>query len=276
MRIRTIASVAAAALILSVAVGCSDEPSGTASLSSQGGPGSATSALSSDTPADIKGDECEDGGPQGDVLRGSENYDYEGFRSVGEAVTAVDVVASGRIAQWSAGRSIIDAGDATRFAVIAIDVDEPIKGIESRRIYVKFDLGSEGLDEEGTPIPGGDGSSTVLSLEEASQAAPVGTEVLFLGEENPPVEEEESAPNVHVVNPRAGLPDGAVLLAAYPQGLLLKGCDGETVSAIVDEGDIDAWVASLSSVDGQTGPVSAKSGGSFALLVKAAAALTER
>jgi len=265
MRSRNMA--ATAALILVCAAGCSTTPTTPSTSAAAGAGPEATVPAANQAPAV----ECTPStASAGKVLRGSASYDYDPFESISEAVAKVDVAVSGRIISWSAGRSIIDGDDATRFAVAEISVDDSFAGDIGRTIYVSVDLGSEGLDAEGKPVPDGDGSSTVLTLDEVSAAAPAGIGVLFLGAQNPSPKEEAYGDDVRVVDARAGLPDGATLYAAYPQGFLLEGCDGSVSSALADDEDIDPWVATAAAESKADEITSTRSEDSFELLLEAA------
>jgi len=203
------------------------------------------------------------------VVRGSASYEYDVFPTLTSAAEKLRVAVAGRVVRWAEGRSIIDAGDADRYAVLTVEVDEPAKVLnpsQEATLYVSVPRGAEALDEKGNPIIHEGQHSTVRSMEELERAVPVGTRVIVLGLPTVSIEEQEYAPNVKVETPDAGLPAGGTLVDPYPQGLIFETASGGFVSGIAGDEDIAAWAVNAATEAGNTANRSA-SPGSFDNLV---------
>lgn len=227
-------------------------------------PDSAESDTESATLNDLY--ECGDRqSPDGDRLRGGRMYDYQPFATIGDAVDTVETAVVGRITDWRAGRSVIEDDTAFRYAVIEVAVDQSFKEDRRDTIYIEFELGNDIVDEFGQVVRG-PFSTNLLTIDDAKDAAPIGTPVIFLGDEIA----AENDPHRKVVDPDAGLPAGEAPHGSYPQGLLLRNCDGSVTSAMAETRDIDEWVVSEAALVDDSTLRKATDPGSFDLLVNAA------
>ena len=203
------------------------------------------------------------------VVRCNVHYDYDVFPTLTSAAERVRVAVAGRVVGWAEGRSIIDAGDADRHAVLTVEVDEPAKVLtpsQETTIYVSVPRGAEALDKEGNPIIHEGQRSTVCSMEELERAVPVGTRVLVLGSPTVSVAEQEYAPHVKVETPDAGLPAGGTLVDPYPQGLIFETASGGFVSGRAEDEDVAPWAVNAATEAGNAANRST-SAGSFDNLV---------
>jgi hypothetical protein len=166
------------------------------------------------------------------VLRRNRDGRILGEPSPERLARSVSTVVQGTIASWADGPVVIDHDERDYSAVLEIKVTRTFKGEgggADGQVYVYFPRGGEVLDADGEAYRNPGARDTVTSIDELRRAAPPGTRILFLGNGPRPLADGSGA-GVHVEHARSGLPDGAPLLRAHAQGLLLDD-DGRLASA---------------------------------------------
>lgn len=176
----------------------------------------------------------------GDTLRGGGEYDYDIQSSMLRVVDTSDVAVTGRITSWTEGRRI-QCGDALRKRVVVeIATDTILAGTGAPdSVFVEIWSGGVTVDAEGKEVPLEKGSSYVdRSAEEMEAAAPVGTRVIVAAGNAPSASEIEKH-SCKIVD-EGERPTGAEqLLAPVPQGFILEGADGNHVSGVAHQYDVE-------------------------------------
>ncbi|MFV0433872.1 MAG: hypothetical protein ACK5LO_07840 [Leucobacter sp.] len=199
----------------------------------------------------------------GEAVRNGVTYDYDVLQSVGEVAEVSPYVITGRVAAWHDGPVVYDQGDGTYYGVLEMEPEQVFIAPDGKthdRFYVAVLRGTMLADEDGEPIPLRDPEAeyTALSLEELTEAIPVGSKGIVLAEEisfEDPENTEYTGRLVQEWNPKAS---GSPLLIAHPQGLLFETEDGGFESASAEQSD----------VTGGEWPASDAGGGGFELLIK--------
>ncbi|MGO2634778.1 MAG: hypothetical protein ACTH9H_13635 [Galactobacter sp.] len=210
-----------------------------------------------------------DGSTDPGTIRGSFEFDYDIQSTLTDLAGIEDVVVVGEVTDWVEGRSIVDGDDAERFAVLTVQVQTAAKTLtadQAKTVYVSVSRGVEGLDASGEPDVAEGQGSTVLTMKELKAAAPAGTRVIVAGVENPSPQEEAFSPEVNVEDPRAGLPEGATLVALHPQGLIFELPGGGFTSGMAQDDDLDS-IAKAAAAASQSDATTPGAKGSFANLV---------
>ena len=182
------------------------------------------------------------GGVDVSVLRRNREGRILSAGSPEEVADAVSTVVQGTIAGWADGPMVVNYDERDYSAVLKIKVAHDFKSAKRAGdgyVYVYFPRGGEVLDANGEPFRNPGAESTVTSVDDLNKAAPVGTRVLFLGGGPIAVGEGLEDKQVRVENAGAGLPDGAPLLRAHAQGLLLD--DGGRLASAAGSGEPWDW-----------------------------------
>jgi len=166
----------------------------------------------------------------------------------------MSTVVEGSIAGWADGASVVNYDERDYSAVLKIKVSRGFKGevtkdADGGYVYVYFPRGGEVLAANGEPFRNPDAPSTVRSIDELNRAAPAGTRVIFFGTDPISLGEGFDDKQVRIENPGAGLPDGAPLLRAHAQGLLLD--DNGQLASAVSDGEPWGWLADSVKPDDQ-------------------------
>lgn len=174
----------------------------------------------------------------GDALRGDVEYDYDVQRSMLGVVKSSETAVTGRIASWTEGRRIQCGDKLRKRVVVEIATDTILLGTGApASVFVEIWAGGVTVDAEGNEVPPEKGNSYVVrSAEEMEAAAPIGTRVIVAAGNAPSTSEAEKY-SCKVVD--EGPTSAEQLLAPVPQGFILEGADGNHVSGVAYQYDVE-------------------------------------
>ncbi|CAN7441429.1 hypothetical protein LJR045_002892 [Microbacterium sp. LjRoot45] len=174
----------------------------------------------------------------GETLRGDAEYDYDVHRSMLGVVKTSETAVTGRITSWAEGRQIQCGDMLDKRAVGEVATDTILAGTgKPVSVFVEVRRGAVVVDADGVEVPLEKGTSYIdPSLQELEAAAPVGTRVIVAAVNATPASEYEKD-SCKVVN--QGATSAEQLLGPVPQGFILEDGDGNHVSGVADQHDVE-------------------------------------
>ena|GEM_PF-1371350 len=176
----------------------------------------------------------------GETLRGDVEYDYDIQRSMLGVVKTTETAVTGRIASWAEGRQLRCGEMLYKRAVVEVTIDTILAGTgDPASVFVEVHRGTVVVDADGVEVPLEEGTSYIdPSLQEMEAAAPVGTRVIVAAVAAASASKYQKYSCKIVVEGERPSQDGQ-LLAPVPQGFILEGADGNHVSGVADQYDVE-------------------------------------
>lgn len=187
----------------------------------------------------------------GEMIRGTVDYDYDVGSSISHVANRAEDAVLGTVVSWEDGRAIQEGDDLSRSAVLGIQVEETfLPGSATKTVFVEVPRGGVLVDKEGKHLKLEAGAKySERSISDLEKAAPIGTRVLALTIRAP--SDDEAAPESGQKIVKGWTPPfkGAELMSPLPQGLLFEDSDGTYVSGVADQADVEFgdWTASKGS-----------------------------
>lgn len=174
----------------------------------------------------------------GETLRGDVEYDYDVQSSMLGVVKASETAVTGRITSWAEGRQIQCGDMLEKRAVVEVATDTILAGTGSPvSVFVEVRRGAVVVDADGVEVPLEKGTSYIDPfLQEMEAAAPVGTRVIVAAVAAASASEYEKY-SCKVVD--QGATSAEQLLGPVPQGFILEDGDGNHVSGVADQHDVE-------------------------------------
>lgn len=176
----------------------------------------------------------------GDTFRGDVEYDYDIQRSMLGVVEASETAVTGRIASWAEGRQLRCGEMLYKRAVVEITADTILAGTGNpTSVFVEVHRGTVVVDADGVEVPLEKGSSYIdHSVQEMEAAAPVGTRVIVAAVNATSASDYEKF-SCKIVDEGERSISAERLLGPIPQGFILEGADGNHVSGVADQYDVE-------------------------------------